>query len=191
VEAAASYLRPYCPHEITDLLVKIELQPADFAQCNVGREMAARMIHPGVASAATLRRIQARTRAAVFVQTQNEVVVGVSGALPLTPSGLGAVEGHQFEARDPADDHLCAPGDPLAAVYAWAFAATTRKASAAVVMMMIRLREHYSDIPFFTRAVTPTGAKVVRGRMGYSPYPGAPDDLLWNPVRPLIEERAA
>lgn len=187
----ALYPRTYDPREFVDLLTGIDLHPANATQCDSGWALAAELISPNVAGPAILRRIQARTEASVFVQTDGDgEVVGVSGILPLRPEGLEAMLAHRFAPKDPPNEFLCAPGDPMAAMYPWAFAARTRRASAAAVSMMLILREHYPDIPFFTRAVTPAGAKVVRGRMGYAPYPDAPDDLLWNPVRPS-QERAA
>ena len=110
--------------------------------------------------------------------------------IPLSPAGLAAILEHRFDPRTPVDEHLCGPGEPFAAVYGWGIAGCTRKAAAKVVVGVNALRERFPDIPFFTRTATPAGAKVVRGRLGYSPYPGAPDDLLWNPVR-TAQERAA
>jgi hypothetical protein len=189
------YTGTYDPREFVELLAPLDLHPADDAECAAGRALAAEMISPAIASLETLRRVHARTGgAALFVQTAEGEVTGVTGILPVSVEGLRAMVEHRFNAKDPLDEHLCAPGEAMAAQYPWAFAAKTRRASAAVVQMTILLRERYPDIPFFTRAVTPAGAKVVRGRMGYSPYPGAPDDLLWNPARPpsvLSQERAA
>jgi hypothetical protein len=187
---AAPALRHYHARDFIRLLAPVDLHPADEAECAAGRALAAAKISPHVASVETFVRVQARTGAAVFVQTRDGEVTGVTGMLPLNTDGLREIVEHRFTSKDPPDELLCAPGDDAAAMYAWGFSASTRKASAAVVMMTMILRDHYPEIPFFTRAVTPAGVKVICGRMGYSPYPGAPDDLLWNPVR-SIEERAA
>ena len=85
---------------------------------------------------------------------------------------------------------LCAPGDELACIYGWGFAARTRRASAQVVLGAMAIRDAFPDIPVFTRAATPAGERIICGKMEYRPYPGAPDDLLWNPVR-ASQERAA
>lgn len=117
-------------------------------------------------------------------------MTGVLGLVPLRPAGLKAVEQHLFDAGNPPQEYLCAPGDPFAGLYGWGFAARGRRASARVVLGAMKIREHLSDIPFFTRAATPAGVKVICGRMGYVPYPGAPDNLLWHPVL-SAQERAA
>jgi hypothetical protein len=188
--AATSYQLSHDPYEIVDLLAEIDLHPAGPDECDAGRAIAADLISPHVALAITLRRTQERTGSAVFVYRQDAEITGVLAILPLRPEGLDAVERHLFDAKNPPDALLCAPGDPLASLYGWGFSGRTRKASALMLTGALRLREHLHGIPFFTRAATPAGAKVLHGRMGYVPYPGAPDDLLWNPIRPS-QERAA
>ena len=153
--------------------------------------MAADLISSHIAPAETLLRSQKRTGSTVFVFRQCDDLTGVLAMIPVTPEGCAAILEDRFDARNPPEGLLCAPGDELGAVYGWGLAGVTRRASAAVMMGAMALRDAYPEVPFFSRTATAAGAKVVRGRMGYSPYPGAPDDLLWNPVRPLIEERAA
>lgn len=190
MQAGPNALPIFRPHEVVRLLAPLDLQLASREDCELGRALAAQLISPAIALTQTLLRVQARCGAAIFVQRAEGNVTGVTTLLPLRPEGKRAIENHAFDTKLPPDELLCAPGDPLAAVYPWGFAATTRRASAAVVSMVIRLREYWPEVPFFTRAVTASGARVVRGRMRYSPYPGAPDDLLWNPV-PLLQERVA
>ena len=186
----ATVHRRHDPQEFIDLLAKDDLHPANPEECEAGRAIAAELISPHVALAATFWRVQAHTGSAVFICRRDGEVTGVLGVVPLQPAGLHAVEHHLFDAKNPPPEFLCAPGDPFAGLYGWGFSARTRKASALVVIGAMKLRDHLNDIPFFTRAATPAGVKVICGRMGYSPFPGAPDDLLWNPVR-LSQERAA
>ncbi len=178
------------PSEFHKALAGINLYPAEPEECDAGRAIAADLISPHVALAATFRRVHARTGCSVYVSRQDGQVTGVLGLVPLQPAGLKAVEEHVFVARNPPDEHVCAPGDLFPGLYGWGFAASSRKASAMVVMGAIRIREHLADIPFFTRAATPAGVRIICGKMGYRPYPGAPDDLLWHPV-PAPEENAA
>ena len=176
--------------EFVDVLAAIDLHPAEPEECDSSRLIAAELIGPQVALATTFRRVHAHTGCSVFVSRHEGEVTGILGLIPLLPEGLHAVENHIFDSRNPPVELLCAPGDPFPGLYGWGFAARGRKASAMVVMGAIKIREHLSDIPFFTRAATPAGVKVICGRMGYSPFPGAPDDLLWNPVQ-KSQERAA
>jgi hypothetical protein len=178
------------PREFSDVVASFGLALAGPSDCEEGRAMAADLISPHVASAITFHRVQERTASAVFVWRESGQITGVLGMIPITASGLEAIVQHRFDQRNPPSEYLCAPGDPFFATYGWGIVGRTRKASAVVMQGAMALRDRYASIPFFTRAVTPSGAKVVRGRMGYSPYPGAPDDLLWNPVR-TNQERAA
>ena len=178
------------PREFIDVLATIDLHPANPQECVSSREIAAELIGSVVAPPESFQRAQAHTGCSVFVSRHQGEVTGILGLLPLTPEGLAAVENHTFKSRNPPLELLCAPGEPFPGLYGWGFAARGRKASALVVMGAIKIREHLFDIPFFTRAATPAGVKVICGRMGYAPFPGAPDDLLWNPVE-KPQERAA
>lgn len=182
--------RRHDPNKIVELMAGIDLHLAEPEECDAGRAIAAELISPHVALSATFRRVQAQTGSAVFVTRHQGEVTGVLGVVPLRPEGLRAVQSHLFDPKNPPEEYLCAPGDSFPGLYGWGFSAKTRKASAMVVIGAMTLREYLGDIPFFTRAATPAGVKVICGRMGYAPYPGAPDDLLWNPVR-TSQERAA
>ncbi|OYX36278.1 MAG: hypothetical protein B7Y99_02240 [Caulobacterales bacterium 32-69-10] len=171
-------------------MAAVHLHPADDAECDAGRAIAADLISPHVATAATFRRVQAYTRCAVSVFVRDGEVAGVLGMVPITPAGLDAIQRHVFTQKDPPPEHLCAPGDPLACIYGWGFAARTRRASAQVVLGAMSIRDAFPGIAVFTRAATPAGQRIICGKMGYMPYPDAPDDLLWNPVR-SPKERAA
>ncbi|HTI67273.1 MAG TPA: hypothetical protein VL460_06965 [Caulobacteraceae bacterium] len=188
--SASARDRLHDPREFIDLLSVIDLHPAEPEECDAGRAIAAELISPYVAPAAAFRRVQAHTGSAVWVYRQAGEVTGVLGMVAVKPNGLKAIEEHLYDSKNTPEEFLCGAGDPFAAIYGWGFAARTRKASVAVVLGAMRSRERFADIPFFTRAATPAGVKVITGRMGYRPYPGAPDDLLWNPVRPS-QERAA
>jgi hypothetical protein len=172
-------------------LTPLGLDLASEQDCDDGRVLAAELIGPDVALALTFRRVQQITVSTVFVYRRAGEIAGVLGMVAIRPDGLDAIRQHRFDPKNPPTEFLCRPGDPFAAMYGWGIVGRTRKASATVVAGAMTLRDQYPDLPFFTRAVTPAGAKVVRGRLGYSPYPGAPDGLLWNPVRHPSQERAA
>jgi hypothetical protein len=182
--------RRHDPREVRELLSAFDLHLASPQACDAAHALAVEMISPRVALATTLRRAQETTRAAIFVTPDQDAPIGVLAILPLNSAGTAAVQQHLFDPRNPPSEYLSAAGDAFAGLYGWGFCATTRKASADVLTASRRLREHFADVPFFTRAATPAGARVLRGRLRYSPYPGAPDDLLWNPVR-NSQERAA
>ncbi len=98
-------------------------------------------------------------------------VAGVLGMEADHPAGLEAIQRHVFTQKDPPPEHLCAPGDPLACIYGWGFAARTCRASAQVVLGAISIRDAFPGIAVFTRAATPAGQRIICGKMGYLPYP--------------------
>jgi len=191
LQATGQQYQIYDPLEFSSVVAGHGLDVASDEECIQGRALAAELISPHVASAAVLLNVQVKTGATVFVHRSGGGIDGVLAMVALTPDGLRAVLEGRFDTRNPDDSFVCAPGDAYAGVYGWGLAGRTRRASAAVMLGAMALRDHYPALPFFSRTATAAGAKVVRGRMGYAPYPGAPDDLLWNPVRTYVEEQAA
>lgn len=191
LQAIGQQYQIYDPLEFSSVVAALGLDVASEEQCIQGRAIAAELISPHVASAAALLNVQVKTGSSVFIHRSGKEIDGVLAMVALTPDGLEAVLEGGFDTREPEDRFVCGPGDAFAGVYGWGLAGRTRRASAAVILGAMALRDHYPAIPFFSRTATPAGAKVVRGRMGYAPFPGARDDLLWNPVRTHVEERAA
>lgn len=181
----------WMPQGILHCLASLGLHPASPDDIEVARGLAAELIGPYVAAAATFDWVHRKTRASLFVYRQNGDITGTLGIVPLKPQGLDAVLRDTFDARNPARETVCRPGDPFAALYGWGFAASTRKAAAAVVIGSMRLRETvFAPIPCFTRAATPAGERIIRTKMGYQPYRGSRSGLLISPVAALLADVA-
>jgi hypothetical protein len=155
------------------------------------RALAARLISPGVASACTLEAVHRHAGgAAVFVFREPDLLTGVVAFAPLTRAGLEALLAERFDAVAPDLSHIAAPGEPVAAGYGWGMAGVTAPARKAVVAAAIALYEQVlPDAPWFTRAATADGRRVVLGKFGYEPLRASASGLL---VRwPGLRERAA
>lgn len=144
-----------------------------------GRAIAAELISPDVASEDAFAAVHNRTGAGVFVYRQDGLAQGFLGVILLRASGLAKIEADTFNAVAPDIDDVCEAGEEPAAVYGWGFAATTARAAGAMVMGLMALRDRAGlDVPFFCRAATPAGAKVILGKMGYAPLESSVTGLL-------------
>lgn len=144
-----------------------------------GRAIAAELISPDVASEETFAAVHARNGAGVFVYRQEDLAQGFLGVILLRRSGLAKIEADIFNAISPDLADVCEAGEEPAAVYGWGFAATTARAAGAMVMGLMALRDLAGlNVPFFCRAATPAGAKVILGKMGYAPFAGSQTGLL-------------
>ena len=187
MQLATSPPKLYQPSEYTELYTKAGLHVASREECDAGRAIAAKLIGSRIASVATVLRVQAIGGAIISVCRDEGAVAGVMGMVPLTPAGLQAVQQNLFDAKNPPSQFLCRKDAPMAAVFGWCLVATTQKAAAMVLLGALSVREHFHDLPFFTRRAATAGEGVVFSGLGYVPYPGAPDGLMWNPSRPSQE----
>lgn len=171
------------PDLVLKCLLPLDLHSASEDEIGAGRALAVDLISPHVATAETFTEVHRKSQASIFVYRRNGRIIGTLGIVPLQPRGLAAIRDHRFDARNPARELVCAPGDAFAGLYGWGFAALTKKAAVAVIVGSMRLRETvFADIPCFTRAATPAGERIICGKMGYRPYPGSRTGLLVSPV---------
>jgi hypothetical protein len=155
------------------------LFPALEAEIIAGRETAAGLIGPEIAGENAFLTVHRRTRAGVFVYRQDRIAQGFLGVILLRDSGLRKLESDRFDALQPDLTDICEAGEAPAAVYGWGFAATTVRASGACVLGLMALRDRlFPQLPFFCRAATPQGAKVILGKMGYRPHARSATGLL-------------
>jgi hypothetical protein len=153
--------------------------PARSDEFTRGRAIAAELISPDVASEETFAAVHNRNGAGVFVYRQDGLAQGFLGVILLRASGLAKIEADVFNAVAPDLDDVCETGEEPAAVYGWGFAATTARAAGAMVLGLMALRDKAGlNVPFFCRAATPAGAKVLLGKMGYAPLKNSVTGLL-------------
>ncbi|HYG25345.1 MAG TPA: hypothetical protein VD906_00405 [Caulobacteraceae bacterium] len=152
------------------------------------RELAARLINPGVASTAALLAIHARTGYGIYVVREAGEVTGFVALVFLNAAGLAAVETDTFNTLRPSLDHITAAGEEPVACYGWGVAAATREA-AAICIAGCQAAAKAMPFAYFARAVTPSGHRALTEKVGFVPYPGSKSGLLW--LSPNRKSRSA
>lgn len=162
--------------------------PATDAEIEAGRAAAAALVGEAIASAETMRRVQARTGGACFVLKRDGAIIAALSAIPLTPAALPGLTQGLFDAISPQDTLIARPQDPVAAIYLWGGAGMTPRGRMQAVTGAIALREEaHPHMPFYARAATSDGERVLQTRLGARPGPG--DLAVALPYRP--QTRAA
>ena len=142
-------------------------------EIETGRAAAAALVGEAIASAETMRRVQARTGCACFVLRRDGGMVAALSALPLTSAALPGLAGGEFDALSPQDKLLARPDDEVAALYIWGGAGMTWRGRIQAVAAAIALREEvYPTLPLYARAATSEGERVLQTRLGARPAPG-------------------
>ncbi len=87
-------------------------------------------------------------------------ITGVLVNLPLTAEGEIAMLLGQFSAHAPDPDHLCAPGDPVSAMYIWFTGGSDLRGKTAVMRTAFAWRDGaYGRLRAYSRAATGGGAR--------------------------------
>lgn len=161
-----------------------DLRAAQSGEIAEGRAWAAGMIGPGIATTETLKRVhQHMGEAALFVRREPAAITGMLGWIALTEAGLQAVLDMRFSGQDPDAAHVAAPGQTVAAGYGWGVAGSHKEAARAVLSATTILNyEIFGSIPFFARAATPAGRRVIVEAFHYDPAPMGDPDLFWKPA---------
>lgn len=184
MRAATSYSegRVNDPRRVCDAAAVFGMKLAEEHEIAQGREIAARLISDGIASAATFIAMQRLTRSSVFVYLEDGAVTGMLGLFLVRESGLRAIQNGTFDSIAPDLALVALPGERPAACYGWGFAATTERGGAAAVKAAVALQQQlFWAIPTFTRTATPDGVRVILGPMGYQRYSASDPTLVWRP----------
>lgn len=153
--------------------------PGELAQV---RALAARLISPNVASERSLRAIHRRTGYGVYVTRGEGEVTGFLAFVLVDPAGLAAIEADAFDPLRPQLEYVVPAGEEPAAVYCWGIAASTPRTAARLVQGSWAARAALPDRPYFVRAATDAGRRLLTRNMNFTPYPGSESGLLWWPV---------
>ena len=137
-------------------LQQLGLDPAGSCEMLEARALAADLISPDIATAATFVSIQQHTGgAALHLFREDGQITGVLGFAPLSQKGFRALIAETFDAVDPPPEHLAGAGDYPAACYGWGIAGSSPAARKALVAATIALyAEIFPDIPWFSRGAT-------------------------------------
>jgi len=151
------------------------------------RKLATDLISPQVMPLAGLHMVLRKTRWGILVfEEADGALTGTLAMARLTDKGHKALLAGCFNPLAPLARHYAMSGDPASAVYVLAGAARNREAARAIVTACTRLQETVmAELPFFGRAVTAAGRRVLTERMHWAETTGG---LLWSP--PRHQERA-
>lgn len=165
--------------DVIDRAAGVGLHPACNTEITAAHELAADLIGPDIASAETLRAVQAFSWGSVLVTEDACGVTGVLATLRLCERGRAAIESGRFDGVRIDFDLLSGPQETPAAFYAWGVAARGKDAARCCVAGAAGLTRLFAFIPRFARAATAAGARTLTERMGY--LPAGPADLFWLP----------
>ena len=154
------------------------------------RAIAARLIGPHIASLETFHAVAEKNAAGMMVYREQGQVTGVLAFLLLRPPALYALATDKFDAVNPDLELLARPDEEPLAAYGWGLAATSLRAAAVVLNGAGLFRGLTPSIPFFARAATVDGRRILCGRLGYTPFPRNTTGLLWSPSREMGTESA-
>jgi len=170
-------------HQILEIAGAYNLIEPTLEEVRFGRDIAACLIDANVAPADAYLQIQRHAGVCPLVYREDGQVTGMMAMLLLNIKGHVALRQGCFNAHTPSMNHLSAAEEPINAGYGWGFAATTKEAGRAVVGATDAFhRKLFHTIDCYTRAATPDGVRVLRGKLGYTSVPW-PDDtgLIWIP----------
>jgi hypothetical protein len=159
---------------------RIGMDEARAADLAAGRALAAELINPQIASEEALRAIHARNGAGLYVVREEGVVTGMLALVLLNEAGFHALLDDTFAALNPALEHVAGRTEEPAAIYGWGVAGANR-AAAATAALAAQASCEISPCPFFARAATEAGLRLLTRRMMLTLYPGSASGLLWRP----------
>jgi len=163
-QAPFSEKRPvlWHPRHFRDEAAPFGVHLAAPAELAAAHQLAEALVGARLAPLSALAASHARTGASAWLYTCQRTgdVSGVLLTLPLTAEGEIALILGKFNAADPDPEHLCAPGDPVSAMYIWFTGGRGLSARSAVMRTALAWRDGvYGDLRAYSRAATSGGAR--------------------------------
>lgn len=159
-------------------MARIGVDEADAGDLAQARALAAALINPAIAPEEAIRAIHTRSGCGIYLVREGGAVAGIIAMVLLNRAGLAAVEQDVFNPLTPALEHVAQAHEEPAAVYGWGVAGATREAARVVVhgshVALETIRQ-----PYFARAATEAGHRMLTSKLGFIPYPGSTSGLLW------------
>ena len=171
-------VEPHTARALRERLAGIGMTPASSHELGAVRDLAARLISPDIAQAEALRSVHRRTGYGFYVAREGGVLSAVMALVLLNGAGLAAVQAETFDALRPDPVHAVTPFEPPQAVYGWGIAAATRESAGVLVASSWAVLDVVPR-PFFVRAATDAGRRMLTDKMSFVPYPGSRTGLLW------------
>jgi hypothetical protein len=169
------------PSDAAGIVARFGLEPQQPALEAEGSALVTSRVGPGGATAQTAHAINEKAGGCIFVSHNLERVTALYAIIPVTSQGLAALAWDSFSGVEPPLRYVAAPGDKLAAVYGWVFVGSTVRSMASVVGAAKALRDDYAQVPFYARAATEAGHRVLTQRLGYLPATASRTGLLCSP----------
>lgn len=138
-----------------------------------------------LAPAGALAAAHSQTGASVWVYGQPDVT-GVLLNLPLTAEGEIALILDELDRSHPDPDHICAPGEPVSAMYIWFTGGLDLRSQAAVMRVAFAWRDgFYANLRAYSRAVSKGGERGLTS-LRFAPLEKRPAGLMYCPKRKQV-----
>ncbi len=160
-------------------LALLDIYPASRTEVVEARHFAARLIGGTIVTPEGLQRVHEHSGAGLFVYHDDEELTGVLALVMLNAAGHDAIRGEAFDALDPDLAHVAREGEDPAALYGWGIAATRKMTARRLVDGLSAIANGpVGHLPYYSRAATPQGERLLIERIGFRPYPGSATGLL-------------
>jgi hypothetical protein len=149
------------------------------AQMPAAGELAGAAVGPGIVRRADFLAVDTITECTAFAYLKAGQLAGALAVIPLRPQGLAALMDDRFDGVRPDLALVARPGEQVAAIYGWGIVGAGPRSRAAVLRGVDRLRRNLlPELPWYCRAATGDGARVILGRLGYAPVAGSASGLF-------------
>lgn len=160
-------------------LALLDIHPARPQEVAEARRFAAALIGGAIVSPAGLQRVHEYSGAGLFLHRDEDELTGILALVMLSAAGHDAIRRETFDALDPDLAHVAAVGEDPAALYGWGIAATRKMAARRLVDGLSAIANGpVGHLPYYSRAATPQGERLLIERIGFRPYPGSTTGLL-------------
>jgi hypothetical protein len=184
-----NYATPRCNPEATGRWLRpFGLQRFDAGDIHAIGELAHQGLPGRLADGQTVTAVHALCGGGLYLFPEADRVTGALAIVPLCEAGLARLMADDFDSLSPDLSLVARPGEALGCVYAWGIVGRTRRAKAAVLSGLAQLQAGLG-VPFFCRAASEDGARVIGGRLAYAPLAGSTSGLFIH--RPAALRRAA
>ena len=180
------------PEAIRHCVARDGLTPMNGAVLPAAGELAGAAVGPSIVRRADFLAVDAISGCTAFAHMGREGFAGALAVIPLRNNGLEALRADRFNGVQPDLDLVARPGEAAAAIYGWGIVGSGPRSRAAVLRAVDRLRRELTfQVPWYCRAATDDGARVILGRLGYAPVPGSASGLFVSEPLSLPLRRAA
>ena len=180
------------PDAIRQCVARDGLVPMNGAVLPAAGELAGAAVGPSIVRRADFLAVDTISGCTAFAYLGREGFAGALAVIPLRRQGLEALRADRFNGVRPDLDMVARPGEAAAAIYGWGIVGSGPRSRAAVLRAVDRLRRELTfEVPWYCRAATDDGARVILGRLGYAPVPGSASGLFVSEPLSLPLRRAA